>query len=117
MGKLATPTLADRVLADRAARDAARAAFDEHYGALKADIEERGVAGRIADEAMEQAKEAFDEAVAVAVAHPGAVGGVVGGTIAALMLWILRNPIIARIERMLGPAMDKTDGPDQGAGQ
>lgn len=98
MGKLAA-----QVIADRAARDAARAVFDAHYGALKADVEERGITGRIADEALEQAKEMFDEAVAVAEAHPGAIGG----TIAALMLWILRNPIIAWFEKALGPAVDK----------
>ncbi len=95
--------LAAQVMADRAARDAARAVFDEHYGVLKADIEERGVTGRILDEAKEQAKDMFDEAVAVAEANPG----VIGGTIAALALWLLRNPIIAWIEKMLEPAVDK----------
>lgn len=95
--------LAAQVLADRAARDAARTAFNAHYGALKADVEQRGIAGRLADEAMEQAKDAFDEAVAVVEAHPGAVGG----TIAALVLWLLRNPIIAWIERMLTPTVEK----------
>ena len=95
--------LAAQVMADRAARDAARAVFDEHYGVLKADIEERGVTGRILDEAKEQAKNMFDEAVAVAEANPG----VIGGTIAALALWLLRNPIIAWIEKMLEPAVDK----------
>lgn len=98
MGKLAA-----QVLADRAARDAARAVFNAHYNGLKADMEERGIGGRIADEAVEQAKLTFDEAVAVAGAHPGAVGG----TIAALVLWILRNPIIAWIERLLMPAVEK----------
>ena len=91
--------LADQVLADRAARDAARAAFDAHYGALKADLEERGVAGRIADEAIEQAKDVFDEAVAIAGTHPGAIGG----TIVALVLWIFRNPILARIGKAFEP--------------
>ena len=95
--------LAAQVMADRAARDAARSVFDEHYGALKADIEERGLTGRILDEAKEQAKDIFDEAVAVAEANPG----VIGGTIAALALWLLRNPIIAWIEKMLEPAVDK----------
>ncbi|MCT2400823.1 hypothetical protein [Novosphingobium mangrovi (ex Huang et al. 2023)] len=101
--------LASRVEADRAARDAARAAFDEHYGVLKADIEERGIAGRIVDEAMDQAKDMFDEAVAVAETHPG----VIGGTIAALVLWMLRNPIIAWIEKMLGPVVEKLEEQDR----
>lgn len=100
--------LADQLLADRAARDAARAAFDAHYHALKADVDERGLGGRIADEAMEQARTVFDEAVAVAEAHPGAVGG----TIAALVLWLLRNPIIAWLERALAPAIDQAKEQD-----
>ena len=95
--------LGAQVLADRASRDAARAVFNGHYNALKTDLEERGLAGRIADEAMEQAKKIFDEAVAVAEAHPGAVGG----TIAALALWILRNPIMAWVEHLLAPAAEK----------
>lgn len=99
-----------KVLADRAARDAARAVFNAHYDALKADIEERGIAGRIADEAMEQAKGAFDEAVAVAEAHPGAVGG----TIAALVLWLLRNPIIAWFEQVFQPTAAKIKEVDDG---
>ncbi|KHK91267.1 hypothetical protein [Novosphingobium malaysiense] len=94
---------AAQVMADRAARDAARAVFEEHYHALKADIEERGITGRIADEMKEQAKDMFDEAVAVAESNPG----VIGGTIAALALWILRNPIIAWIEKALEPAVEK----------
>ncbi|MEJ2457967.1 MAG: hypothetical protein P8Y58_07375 [Novosphingobium sp.] len=95
--------LADRVMADRAARDAARAAFDTHYGALKADMEERGVAGRIADETMEQAKDVFDEAVAVEEAHPG----VIGGTITALLLWIFRTTIITWAGQALEPVLEK----------
>lgn len=90
--------LAAQVLADRAARDAAKAQFDDHFEAFKADVEERGIAGRIADEAMEQARAMFDEAVAVAEEHPGAIGG----TLAALVLWLLRNPIMAWIEDTFG---------------
>jgi hypothetical protein len=105
MGKLAT-----QVIADRAARDAAKAVFDHHYGAFKADLEERGVGGRIADEAMEQAKDLFDEAVTVAQAHPG----VIGGTIAVLALWLLRNPLFAWVEKLAGPIADKLKELDSG---
>jgi hypothetical protein len=83
--------LAAQVMADRVARDAAKAQFDGHYQAFKADIDERGLGGRIADEAMEQARLVFDEAVAVVEEHPGAVGG----TLAALVLWLVRNPLMA----------------------
>lgn len=89
--------LAAQVMADRIAKDAARAQFDGHYKAFRADMAERGLGGRIADEATEQAKLIFDEAVAVVEEHPAAVGG----TLAALVLWMVRNPIIAGIKRVL----------------
>lgn len=91
--------LALQLEADRAARDAARAAFDARYGAIKADMEERGLTGRIVDETMEQARGLFDETVEVAESHPG----VVGGTIAALVLWFFRYRIMGWIEKLLGP--------------
>lgn len=90
--------LAAQVMADRVARDAARSRFDGHYKAIKADMEERGIGGRIADEALEQAKLVFDEAVAVVEEHPAAVGG----TFAALLLWLVRNPLITWIEKTFG---------------
>ncbi|WP_404480978.1 hypothetical protein [Novosphingobium sp. BL-52-GroH] len=91
--------LAAQVMADRLARDAARARFEGHYQAFKADVAERGIGGRIADEAIEQAKLVFDEAVAVVEEHPGAIGG----TLAALVLWLLRNPIIAWVTQTFDP--------------
>jgi hypothetical protein len=90
--------LARQLAADRVARDAAKAVFDARYGALKADFEVRGLTGRILDEAVEQAADMLDEAVAVVEEHPVAIGG----TFSALVLWLLRNPIIAGIERLFG---------------
>lgn len=84
------PNLAAQVMADRLARDVAKSRFDGRFEALKADIAERGVTGRIADEAMEQAKLVFDEAVTIVEEHPA----IVGGTMAAVVLWFVRNPII-----------------------
>lgn len=89
--------LAAQVMADRAARDAAKTQLDGHYAAFKADMNERGLGGRIADEAMEQAKLVFDEAVAVVEEHPAAIGG----TLAALVLWLVRNPVMAWIKETL----------------
>ncbi|AIT78443.1 hypothetical protein [Novosphingobium pentaromativorans] len=91
--------LARQLEADRAMRDAARTAFDARYGAIKADMEKRGIAGRVIDESIEQAREMLDEAVDIAESNPG----VVGGTLAALMLWFLRNPIMAWFDTALGP--------------
>lgn len=86
--------LAAQVMADRAARDAAKAQLDRHYQAFTADMNERGIGGRIADEAIEQAKLVFDEAVTVVEEHPAAIGG----TLAALVLWLVRNPLMAWIK-------------------
>ncbi len=87
-----------QLAADRAARDAARIRFDTHYEALKADIEERGLAGRLADEAIERGKDLFDEAVIAIEDHPA----VAGGTILALVFWFLKDPITTLLERLLG---------------
>lgn len=91
--------LAAQVLADRATRDAAKRVYDARIEALKADVAERGIGGRLMDEVSEQAHAMFDEAVAVVEEHPGAIGA----TIATLALWILRNPIMAWIDVLLGP--------------
>lgn len=91
--------LAAQVLADRLARDAARAAYDARVEALKSDYAERGIAGRLMDEMSEQVHAMFDEAVNVVEEHPGAIGA----TIATLALWILRNPIMAWVDVLLGP--------------
>ncbi len=94
--------------ADRIARDTAKAVFDARYGALKADFEARGLAGRILDEAIEQAADMLDEAVTVVEEHPVAIGG----TFAAVLLWFLRNPIIAGIEKLFdfGRHLKESDG-------
>lgn len=87
-----------KFLADKAARDHAKTAFDANLAQVKLDLEARGVAGRVADEVAENAKMVFDEAADVAQEHPG----VIGGTIAALMLWLLRNPIIGLLDDLIG---------------
>lgn len=94
-----TAGLETKVLADKALRDTSKKAFDTHLAQVKLDLEARGIAGRVADEVTGRAKIVFDEAVDVAQEHPG----VVGGTIAALVVWILRNPIIGWLDELLGP--------------
>lgn len=94
-----TAILEAKVLADQARRFATKQAFDNRLAQVKRDLEARGIGGRIADEVVGRAKDIYDEAADVAQEHPG----VLGGTIAALTLWILRNPIIAWLEEILGP--------------
>ena len=88
-----------RVIADKALRDAAKLVFDTRLAQVKLDLEARGIAGRVADEVSEHARTIIDEATDIAQEHPG----VLGGTIAALTLWILRNPIIGWLDELLGP--------------
>lgn len=88
---------AQEVLAQRDLRNAARAAFDTRYGAIRADMEERGIAGRVLDETVDKALDVFDETIAVIEENPMAAGG----TLAALALWIFRNPLISWVETLL----------------
>jgi len=91
--------LQTQVLADKALRDATRKALDTQVAQVKMDLQARGIAGRVADEIVDRSKLVFDEAVEVAEEHPG----VIGGTIAALVLWVLRNPILGWLDELLGP--------------
>lgn len=100
-----TRALASKVAEQRAMRDAARGHFDARLEQVRQDLEARGIAGRLADKASEEARDAIDEALAVAAESKG----IIAGTIAALAIWFLRNPILARIEAMLD-ADGKTEG-------
>ena len=78
-------------------RDSARARFDARLAVVRADVDARGVGGRIADKVGDEARDAMEEAMAVARESKG----IIAGTIAALALWFLRNPIIAWAEDLL----------------
>ena len=89
--------LTRQVLADRAIRDAARAAFDGRLAQVKTDLAARSIGGRVADKAVDEALAVLDEAKAVADGNRA----IVAGTIAALVLWFLRNPILAGLEKAM----------------
>lgn len=91
-----TSVLERQVVADKAFRDGSKLAFDTRLGEVKQDLSARGIGGRIADEVADRAKMIFDEGADVVHEHPAAVGG----TIIALMLWLLRNPIIRGIDKL-----------------
>jgi hypothetical protein len=90
--------LGDELEADRAVRNAARRAFESRLAQVQEDLETRGIGRRIADRLGEEARGTFEEAMDVASESKG----IIAGTIAALALWIFRNPIIAWLEGMLG---------------
>jgi len=88
-----------QVLADKALRDTTKQALNSNLAQVKLDLQARGIGGRIADEVVERSKLVFDEATEIAQEHPE----VIGGTIAALALWVLRNPILGWLDELLGP--------------
>lgn len=96
-------TSAKQVLAGRAERNAARHRLDAQLAKLKADYEERGLGGRIADELSVKAGHAIDEAAQVASESKG----IIAGTIGLLAIWFLRNPIISVLDRVLSSDADE----------
>ena len=72
--------LEQRIREDRANRDAARSLFDANLKQLRADLEARGVGGRIADKAKAETTEALAQGLEIAAESKG----VIAGTLAAL---------------------------------
>lgn len=102
---------ADRLAHDRALRDAARKLFLARIEALRADLRERGLGRRAAAAIATETREAIDEAIDIAFDSKG----VVAATIAALMLWLFRNPIVSMVQSLFdtddkdGAAIDEED--------
>lgn len=98
----------------REVRDRARAAFDAQLQQVKDDLAARGVGGRIADRVGQEALMALDHTLEIA----GESKGVIAGTLAALALWLLRNPIIALVTGLFDTGEEKDsendDADDQG---
>jgi hypothetical protein len=80
-----------------AARNAARAAFNEQIDQIRSDIEAKSLGGRIADRVGDDARQAIDQALEVA----GESKWVIAGTAGALLLWCLRNPLIGWIATLI----------------
>lgn len=96
---------------DRANRRAARGLFDGALAQVKADLAARGVGRRVKDTITGEAVQSAEQAIAVARANKG----VVAGTIAALALWMFRNPLIAMGHRLFSaqPDADSDKDPDE----
>lgn len=99
------------LIADRANRQAARGLFNSALAQVKTDLAARGIAGRIRDTITDEADQTVHHAIDVARANKG----VVAGTIAALGLWIFRNPLIAGVRHLFGggQAADHQIEPDE----
>ncbi len=90
---------------ERANRDAARSELDDQVARIRGDIEQRGIGGRIADEASAKAMATLDEAARIASESKG----VIGGTLALLALWFFRKPILSAFAALIG-----ADEPEEG---
>ena len=88
---------------ERANRDEARAKLDSEIARIRGDIEQRGIGGRIADEATAKVLAALDDAGRIASDSKG----VIGGTIALLILWFLRKPILSALAGLM--SLDELD--------
>ncbi len=97
---------ARRLAEDRATREAALAIFNTNLTQVRNDLEARGIGGRIVDKAGEEVRATLSEALAIADDNKG----VVAATLAALTLWLLRNPLIEGLQSLLA----ETNGSGEG---
>ena len=79
----------ESLLADRHLRDAARALVEADIANIRADLDARGIGGRVVDRIAGGASEVYEEAMEVAVDNKGVLAAIVG----ALLLWFAREPI------------------------
>jgi hypothetical protein len=100
--------LAKQLDADRAARNAARSAFDNRLAGIREDLDARGVGGRIADRIGDDAREMMEEAIEIADNSRG----IIAGTIAAVALWIFHKPVIAWVLTLLNKEKEADDDRD-----
>lgn len=89
----------------RAARDGARARFDNGLSQVKSDMDVRNVSARVADKLQSDAKAAGTYALDVLEDNKG----IIGGTVAALGVWFFREPITAWIDAHFGAADSPED--------
>lgn len=92
-----------RLADDRATRNAARDNFYSGWRSVTGDLDKRGIGQRVSDRALQEVRELADKTLAVA----GESKGIIAGTLAAILLWLLRGPIIAWTENLF--AEDGTD--------
>lgn len=108
--------LPPRFIEDRALRDAARAVIEEDIARIRASLGEQGVASRVsssvgstisgrvragASDVLEQAKQQAND-------HRGVLAVLVG----AILLWLMRGPLLALIERD-----EEEDAPNEELGE
>jgi len=97
-----------RLAEDRANRKAARRLFDSRLTQVKADLAARGVPGRIKAKATDEVAKAIEQGVEVAKESKG----IIAGTVAALALWLFREPVLAWGKRLIAGKQDAVQDSD-----
>lgn len=83
-----------RMIEDRALRDSARRLLDADIDAVRADLAERGLGGRVMDRLAESAADMADEATDYALGHKGGLIAAVAGGAVLAGLWFWRDRIV-----------------------
>lgn len=91
--------------AARAARDAARAAFDARLEALRGDPQAETIGKRLVSRLGRDARGSLDTALDVASESKG----IIAATLGVLALWLLRHPILDLIADLRAGGEDADD--------
>lgn len=109
--------LRQQMEADRAVRDSARRLLDANLEAVRADLAERGIGGRIIDRVAEAAADMADEATDLLQDNKGRVALGAGAAAAVGGLWVFRDQIVdgacALFTLLQGEAGEQGDDPDR----
>lgn len=101
--------LSQQLAEDRALRDAALGLFKADLRFIKDDLEQRGIAERVANRLGDSAKDMVDDAIDYA----GNNKGVVTAAIAAVVLWFARGPILDAIGELFESKDDEEEAAEQ----
>jgi ATP-dependent Clp protease ATP-binding subunit ClpA len=113
--------LPPRFIEDRALRDAARAVLDEDIARLRASLDEQGVGSRVSSSLRETvggrirtgASDVFEQAKQSATDNRGILAILIG----AILLWLMRGPLLALLEGSAEDADAETEAPDATTGE
>lgn len=96
-----------QMIEDRYLRDLARALLDADIEQVKASLEYKSIGQRAVERVKDTAVDAYDDARDLAEHNKGAVAAIV----AAIVLWLARNPILD----LLGFDREEEENNDDGA--
>lgn len=98
-----------RLAADRANRSAARGLFEQRLARVKQDLAARSVPARAGARARDEAFELLDQGIDVARSSKG----IIAATAGALVLWLVRRPLLGWAQEHFGHAAVDDDDDTQ----